>query len=78
METETPRSPAAILTEAATLLEDEARCIFESNTAFTTEHIVCDPESDSLRERHGRLLEVAAELRVMAKGRGDSGSQGSD
>ena len=61
----TPRSPAAILTDAAGLLEDEARCIFESNTSFTTEHIVWDPEADSLRERHARLLEVAAELRVM-------------
>lgn len=65
---EQPRCPTAVLMEAAALLEDEARAIFESNTTFTTEHIVWDPAADNLRARHARLLGVAAELRVMAKG----------
>jgi hypothetical protein len=68
-----PRPTPAILAEAAALLEEEARAIFESNTTFnpgTTmkpASIVWDPEAGSLRARHARLLHVAAELRAMAK-----------
>ena len=73
MSDEHRRAAAVILTEASTLLEDEARAIFESNTTFdpgTTmkpASIVWDPEAGSLRARHARLLEVAAELRLMVR-----------